>query len=406
VHEAAAAGAVGIVLFDLDDFKAINDTLGHDAGDAALRIVAERLLVVAGERALAVRLGGDEFALCTASADPAELRALSELVLDRVGGTAGIAGRSLELGLSIGTAAWPGTTELPGDLLRDADLAMYAAKRGRRAESARPIVHHEPALRTAVEARIAALAELRTALAADELVVHYQPLVDLGSGETVAVEALARWQHPVRGLLGPAAFVPVAEEGGLIGAVGRFVVETACRDLAALRRSHPRLTMSVNVSALELAEAGFAERILDAVAAHGLEPAALELEITERVLVDARTALSTLELLRDRGVRVAIDDFGTGYSSPLYLRQLPTAALKVDRAFVADSGGAAGRGILAALLDLAHHAGLEAVAEGVETPEQLALLRELGCARGQGYLFSRPLPLARLYGYLGDALAA
>ena len=200
--------------------------------------------------------------------------------------------------------------------------------------------------------------------------------------------------------------MPVAEEGGLIGAIGRFVAETACRDLAALRRTHPQLTMSVNVSALELAEAGFAERILDAVAAHGLEPAALELEISERVLVDARTALPTLELLRDRGVRVAIDDFGTGYSSPLYLRQLPTAALKIDRAFVADSHGAAGRGILAALLDLAHHAGLEAVAEGVETPEQLALLRELGCARAQGYLFSRPLPLAQLGGWLGDALAA
>jgi predicted signal transduction protein with EAL and GGDEF domain len=368
--------------------------------------VAERLRAVAGERALAVRLGGDEFALCTASADPAELRALSELVLDRVGGTAGIAGRTLELGLSIGTAAWPGTTERPGDLLRDADLAMYAAKRARRAESATPIVHHETALRVAVEARIAALAELRTALAEDQLRVHYQPLVDLASGETVALEALVRWQHPQRGLLGPVAFVPVAEEGGLIGAIGRFVVETACRDLVALRRTHPSLTMSVNVSALELVEAGFAERILDAVAAHRLEPAALELEITERVLVDARTALPTLELLRDRGVRVAIDDFGTGYSSPLYLRQLPTAALKIDRAFVVDSHGPAGCGILAALLDLARHAGLDAVAEGVETEEQLALLRALGCARAQGYLFSRPLPLAQLRGWLGDALAA
>jgi diguanylate cyclase (GGDEF)-like protein len=402
----AAAGPVGVGVFDLDDFKTINDSLGHDAGDETLRIVASRLAATVAARADAVRLGGDEFAVIMNTNNTDTLRSLALEVISAVAAPIDINGRELVVRSSLGIATWPGSTDDPAELVCDADLAMYAAKRALDEHRPGSVAVYEPAFRDAAEARLVLVTELRQALHRDQLVLHYQPLVDVASGAIVGCEALVRWAHPRHGLLGPGAFIPAAEEFGLIRQIGGWVLKRACDDLAVFRADAPTLTMSVNVSPIELFEPGYVDGVVATLAGHGLEASALQLEITERVLVDVTRALPILTDIRERGLRLALDDFGTGYSSLLYLRTLPMTSLKIDRAFLAASGDPAGRGILASLLDLARHARLEPVCEGVETEAQRVTLRRLGCSRAQGFLFARPMPREHFAAILTAAAAA
>ncbi len=385
---------VALVLLDLDRFKVINESLGHAAGDALLEAVARRLETCLRPGDTVARFGGDEFAVL--------LDGLSE-----VGGAALIAERiqaalrvpfeldgrewfiSARLGIAIGTV---GATD-PKELLRDAEVALQRAKG--HATSSHAV--YEPGMSVATAERLDLETDLRRAVERDELRLHYQPLVDLATGRIVGLEALVRWQHPTRGLVPPLDFIPLAEETGLIRPIGRWVLETACRQARSWQRALPRAApfrLSVNLSARQFAEPELVGQVAAILAETGLEPASLELEITESVLMDeSETGIETLKALRALGVRLVLDDFGTGYSSLSYLKNLPLDTIKIDRSFVAElTGDGEDTPIVAAVIALAHGLGMEVVAEGIETAEQLAGLRLLGCDLGQGFFYARPLP--------------
>jgi diguanylate cyclase (GGDEF)-like protein/PAS domain S-box-containing protein len=392
-----AAGHVALVFLDLDHFKVVNDSLGHRAGDEVLRKVADRLRAAVRPADTVGRFGGDEFVvLCEDVADEAMALAIAE----RLGAafTAPFAVGSDEhlLGASIGIALLDADGD-PEALLRDADAAMYRAKERGRAR----IELFDTGMRAWAEGRLQTEAALRRALAGDELEVHYQPIVDLADGSLAAMEALVRWRHPERGLLGPDAFIPVAEESGLIVPLGRRVLELACAQAAAwaaLRPGRPPVTVHVNLSPRQLHDRSLVETVLAVLTATGAPPTALALEITESTLIDRGPArLALLQRLRDLDVELLLDDFGTGWSSLSHLAQLPIGGLKIDRSFVAglDTGHAP---IVDAIVRLARAFDLPVVAEGIETEQQLAALRRLGCGLGQGYLFSRPQPAAELRG--------
>ncbi|HEY4189165.1 MAG TPA: EAL domain-containing protein [Candidatus Limnocylindrales bacterium] len=382
-----------VVLFvDLDDFKAINDSLGHQAGDRVLQEVGERLRTTVRPGDTVARLGGDEFAfLLEDVADPADAEEVAERVALSLGAPLAVGGVEVALRASVGIAvAEDGDTA--ADLLRDADTAMYTAKAHGGGSHERFI----PAMREAAITRFELGTDLRRAIDRQEFVLHYQPVVDMRLGRILGFEALVRWQHPTRGLMAPAGFIGAAEATGLIVPIGRWVLEESCRQARAWQLavpSDPPLTMSANLSARELREPGLVDGVAAILERTGVDPATMVLEITETSMVeDADGAIATLQALKALGVRLAIDDFGTGYSSLSYLRRLPVDVLKLDRSFVIPSGRADRESALVdAVFRLGRSLGLVTIAEGIEDAEQRDRLISLGCRVGQGYLFARPM---------------
>ena len=393
LDEALEAGvgekALTVFFIDLERFKEVNDALGHNLGNELLTVVAARLDDVVGEGELVARLGGDEFGVLSERAtDEAAATAVAERLRSAIALPCEIAGVSLEVQGSIGIAIAPehGTTR--DELLRRADIAMYAAKR-----IGAPQVY-SPGLDDNSPLRLAMTGELRRAIESGELAVFYQPQVDLREGRVRGAEALVRWRHPRRGFLLPDAFLTAAEQGGLMRNLTRYVLDEALLQLRAWRSAGLEIDLAVNVSARDLADARFPDEVAQALAKHAVEPAWLELEVTESVLLSDRLRTSRmLERLVDQGVRIAIDDFGVGYSSLGQLKTLPAKVLKIDRSFVSsmesDQSDAA---IVSSTIELSHRLGLEVIAEGVETPAHLARLRAAGCDIAQGHLLGRPLP--------------
>jgi diguanylate cyclase (GGDEF)-like protein/PAS domain S-box-containing protein len=378
-----------VVLFvDLDDFKAVNDALGHGVGDQLLRAIANRIRSTAGSGDTPARLGGDEFALLLEDRGGVD-RALDVAgrLLDELREPVQLAGYDIAVLASVGVAvAAPGMTT--SSLLRDADIAMYEAKRAGKGQ----IKIFDPAMRLGATKHLEYRTELAAALELDQLRVVYQPLVDLATGNVTGAEALVRWRHPVRGEVSPGEFIPVAERAGLIGPIGAWVLDRAVSE-AVRWQTRGRRHVSVNVSPVQLREDGFVDEVDRVLARHGLDPDRLTLEVTETVLVEEiETASDTLTQLRGLGVRIAIDDFGTGYCSLSYLQRFPVDVLKIDRQFIAEVGDdVRGSSLARMILQMATALEVESVAEGIERPEQLAALRRLGCTTGQGFLLSRPL---------------
>jgi len=382
-------GEVAALFCDLDGFKEVNDTFGHHIGDEVLQAVAIRLRAAVRPADTVARIGGDEFViLCDQFLDKPAAFGLAARVLAMVAEPLEVSGHQIPLSLSIGVAF--AASADPGELLRDADAAMYLAKqRGRNRMEL-----FDEGLRQVASDRLGVIADLRQAVTRGEMRVHYQPVFSLLSGAMLGVEALIRWQHPRRGLLLPDTFVSIAENAGLIGDIGSWVLKRACHQAArwdSASATGGPLHMSVNVSARQLAKGSdLVSLVSEALHEASIDPATLVLEVTESVLMDdAEAALTILTELKGLGVQLAIDDFGTGYSSLVYLKRFPIDQLKIDRSFVRGlDSDADDSAIVASVVGLAHAVGIVAIAEGVETEQQLAALKRLGCGFGQGYLWS------------------
>jgi diguanylate cyclase (GGDEF)-like protein len=385
-------GPIPVVLFlDLDDFKVVNDTLGHAAGDRLLADVAARLRTVLRSDDVAARLGGDEFAvLLDDDLGLSESEAVGHRIIESMRAAFTIDGQETTVGASIGIAAARLGTEQADELLRNADVAMYTAK----SSGKNRVSVFEPTMHAAIVERHALSAELARSLGQGELAVYYQPIVSLPGAKVTGVEALVRWRHPVRGLIGPSEFVHLAEETGMILQLGRWVLSEACRQAAAwsaLGSTAEPLTMSVNLSAQQLQEPTFVNDLKAILVATGLTPWQLVLEMTETVMFhDTATTISRLEAIRELGVRIAIDDFGTGYSSLGYLRRFQVDILKIAREFIGPAESEEDWAFAGAIVALGRTLGLTIIAEGIEEPGQFRRLHELGCEYGQGYLLSRP----------------
>jgi len=383
-------GAVGLLFLDLDRFKLVNDSLGHAAGDQLLVEVASRLRAAVRPSDTAARLGGDEFAvLCEDLHDTSDVLAVAERVLSALAEPLTLDHHELVVTPSLGAAVSSAGLDDAASLLAAADTAMYRAKAAGRAR----VELFDSALRQQSLLRLDTETALRRATPNGELRLQYQPLVDVARGDVVGVEALLRWQHPVRGLLGPGEFIAYAEDTNLILPIGRWVLEQACRQAAgwlALDQLAPDFQVSVNLSPRQLEDPTLLDAVASALEEHQVPAGRLCLEITEGMLVqDAQSTVSTLHALKTLGVTIAVDDFGTGYSSLAYLTQFPVDQLKVDRSFVSRmSRHPSAVSVVEAVVNLAHTLGLGAVAEGVETEVQLELLQGLGCDTAQGYLFS------------------
>ena len=391
---------VAAIMIDLDRFKVINDSLGHGAGDGLLRALAPRLQEILRASDTVARLSGDEFVIvCEAPRGLHQVIAVAERAAAAIAQPFALDSGEHFVSASIGISFAARSDETPESLLRDADAAMYRAKQG---GGGRYEVFDDE-MRAEVLGRLRIETELRHALDHDELRVCYQPIVDAGTGLPRGMEALVRWQHPQRGLVAPLDFIPVAEETGLIVDLGRWVLETACRQGAIWQQRFDRpLKMFVNVSGRQIADPLFPVEVADIVRRSGLRPGTLGLEITESVLIEpAGATISVLDRLTADEVRLTLDDFGTGYSSLSHLKQFPLAGLKIDAVFTGGLGRTtADAAIVKSVIDLAQALGLTVVAEGVETDEQLSHLRQLGCTRAQGYLFSRPRPAEEIDAFL------
>ncbi len=388
---------VAVLMLDINDFRAVNDSLGHAVGDRTLRIVGERLGAALPETATVARLSGDEFGILLPElATPDDAAAAAEALIAGAQAPLVIDGHEIPVQVRIGISTYPGQAQSANVLMEQADAAMYEAK----SEGVGYRYFSEELTERARE-RVQIGADLRQAFAQDQLTLHYQPQVDLTSGRWTGLEALIRWEHPTEGMISPARFIPIAERAGLMTRLGAWVLERACQEhQQALAAGLDWGRVAVNITAPELAEPNFAERVLATLHQAGLPPERLELEITESLLVavDERT-IGHLEALRRHGVTVAVDDFGTGYSALSYLKDLPADRLKIDRSFI-DSFGKEPRGttITRAILALGQSLELAVIAEGIETDAQHRALREAGCEQGQGFLFQRPAPLPVLRG--------
>jgi len=379
---------VAVHHLDLDQFKAVNDTFGHPAGDKLLKIVADRLRGLVRETDTIARMGGDEFVIVqSAIADPADATSLAQRVIRLMSEPYDLDGQQAVIGASIGIAVGPGDGSSADKLLRNADLALYRAKGDGRGT----FRFFEPAMDLQMQTRRILEQELRKALPAGEFELYYQPVVNLVSNEISGFEALLRWHHPEQGMIAPATFIPLAEEIGFIVPLGEWVIRQAC---AAAARWPGDLRVAVNISAVQFRSAGLMQVIVGALANSGLDPTRLEIEITETVLLENKeTTLDVLHQLRALGVRIAMDDFGTGYSSLTYLQCFPFDKIKIDRSFVKDIAENTGSlNIVRAVAALANGMGMTATAEGVETREQLDRITSEGCTEMQGFLFSQPLP--------------
>jgi diguanylate cyclase (GGDEF)-like protein/PAS domain S-box-containing protein len=392
---------LAVLFLDLDDFKTINDSLGHGEGDQLLRATSERLRgALRGGDTLA-RMGGDEFAILVEDVGAAPPREVAERLLETLQAPFQHGGRELFVHASVGVAMIRGRQTTAEELLRNADAAMYIAKsRGKNR-----IVEFEPGMHRAALARLALKGDLERALEREEFLLLYQPIVDLASARPIGVEALVRWRNPMRRLILPGEFIPLAEETGLIIPLGRWVLGQACREARRWNDAAPDagLSVSVNVSGRQVAEPDFVQVVAEALRTSGLAPDRLVLEFTENVLIeDSEQSATTLTALKGLGVRLAIDDFGTGFSSLGYLRRFPIDVLKIDGSFVASlSGGAEQRAVVDAILRLGETLHLETVVEGIEEAHQVADLQAMGATLGQGHFFARPLPATEI-----DALVA
>jgi diguanylate cyclase (GGDEF)-like protein len=385
---ANAERQLAVLYIDIDEFKSVNDSLGHLIGDELLKAVAQSLRGCAGDTDFVARLGGDEFAIVQmAVRGPDDVTDLVDRVYAAIRTPYDCLGHQVTTDASIGIALAPQDGNDLDQILKNADLAMYAAKAaGRRTHR-----FFEPVMDAQVRARRQLEMELRQAIADGGFEVYYQPCLDLQDGSITGCEALVRWRHPQRGLISPAEFVPIAEETGLINELGEWVLATACKE-ATTWPDHVRL--AVNVSPVQFKSGTLALKVIAALAASGLSAARLDLEITEAVLIrDDDAALAILHQLRAIGVRIALDDFGTGYSSLSYLKRFPFDKIKIDRCFITDIAEPDGSaGIVRAVVNIAAERNMTTTAEGVETAEQQRILRELGCSEMQGYLFSAPKP--------------
>jgi diguanylate cyclase (GGDEF)-like protein len=375
---------LAVLYIDIDEFKSVNDALGHSVGDELLKAVAGRLRGCLGASDVAARLGGDEFAIIqTAIGHPSDTTHLVGRIYEAIRKPYDCGGHLITTDASIGIALAPQQEADLDQLLKNADMAMYEAK----ADGRRTYRFFELSMDARVKTRRILELELRQAIIDGGFEVYYQPLVNLGDNTISSCEALLRWRHPKRGMISPAEFIPIAEETGLINQLGDWVLNTACAEAA----SWPvHIRVAVNVSPIQFRSETLALNVATALATSGLAPCRLELEITEAILIrDDEVALALLHQLRELGVRIALDDFGTGYSSLSYLQRFPFDKIKIDRCFVKDIAGPAGSSsIVQAIVNIAAASNMTTTAEGVETVPQMELLRELGCTEMQGYLFS------------------
>jgi diguanylate cyclase (GGDEF)-like protein/PAS domain S-box-containing protein len=402
-------GSVAVVVLDLNRFTAVNDSLGHQVGDGILLAVAQRL-ATADSGAVVARFGGDEFlALFESPAGAAHAAAMDfvEQAFAFLREPFVVGDTELFLSASVGVAVTTADTSRASALLSSAEAAMYRAKES----GGSTVVTFGESMRIEARDRMSTEHSLHRALARNELMLHYQSVVEVGSGRPVGVEALIRWEHPEHGLIDPYRFIPVAEDSGLIIPIGTWVIEEACRQLRhwqCIGRTGPSGTVDVNLSARQIDHPDIVDTVERILETTGLSPEHLTLEITESALMkDAASALQVLKALKGVGVSLAIDDFGTGYSSLSYLQRFPLDILKIDKSFVEELGSShQGEEIVLAVINLAHALGLEVVAEGVETERQLEVLQRLHCDFAQGYLFSKPVPADDIIGTFGTAIGA
>ncbi len=416
----------GALLFiDLDNFKMVNDTLGHEAGDRLLREVSDRLITEGFERSresmisytnnfgellsvcpddvLIARFAGDEFvALIPGAKTRAALTALSERIVLALTRPFQIDGKEILIGASIGIAQAPGDTLIPNDLVSLADFAMYEAKqRGKNC-----FVYFDQDLKKLAEERRQLETEFRHALVSDELVLHFQPQLSIGNLELVGVEALARWEHPKRGLLGPGLFVPLAEEAQLMKEFGQLVIDRAVVQCKAWCDRGLRIPIAINFSSAQFESGSCVTYLLDEIERYGIDPCLIEVEITETMAMsDFAAAYDRIARLLAVGVKTSIDDFGTGFSNLCQLSKLPVSCIKIDRSLIAEIGDHRNEAIIRATIDMAHNLGNKVVAEGVEKFEQIEFLNQVGCDAVQGFLFARPMPAGDLVDWLGLAAA-
>ncbi len=391
---------VAVMFIDLDRFKIINDTLGHQIGDQLLIQVAQRLQACVRSSDIVARLGGDEFVVCLPELEGTEsVFQMADKILRTLGEAYSIEGNKLHSSPSIGIALFPGDGASVEEVMKNADVAMYHAKsRGRNNYQ-----FFEAAMNQASLQRLELENDMRSALECEEFVLHYQPKINIASGRVSGVEALVRWQHPTKGLIPPAMFIPIAEDSGLMLPLGEWVMRTACRQLRLwFLQGMTDIQMSINISARQFRQKNLAQIVADIITAENIDPALLEFEITESMAMDnPHETIAAMTTLRGLGVKLAIDDFGTGYSSLSYLKRFPMNTLKLDRSFVKDiETDPSDAAICLATIGLAHNLGLDVVAEGVETEKQFGYLKKLGCDKIQGYYFSRPLPVAEAQAYI------
>ena len=411
IKEAKEQGTLLAVLFlDLDRFKHVNDSRGHETGDKLLKTVAQRIRSTMRSQDVVVRMGGDEFVVVMKDVKNTDkVNEAAERINQALSAPMVVDGRTLVTTVSIGVALYPRDGLDMGELLRHSDTAMYQAKdRGRN-----NFQLFSPAMDRRLKERIAVEASLRTALQTRQLEVHYQPIVDIDSHRVVALEALMRWRHPSQGFVRPDRFVRIAEEAGLIVPIGDFVLQRALEDMVRWRQSGATLVpVALNVSAVQLQRSNLAESIARLTKEYGLEPSMLQVELTESAVFERReqrgreAAQDAVAKLRELGVHIAIDDFGTGYSSLSYLKRWRVDTLKIDRSFVRDLvTDMSDLAIVSAIIAMARHLHIEVVAEGIEGWPQLEKLRQLGCSYAQGYLFARPAAAEDCPRYLtGDSL--
>lgn len=383
-----------LLFLDLDSFKVVNDTLGHIHGDTLLCIVAERLRNTLRATDTIARLGGDEFVILAGSHNPGYAADLAQKILDVLCEPVPLSGDSITISGSIGIATYPSDGVDRHPLMRAADIAMYSAK----AEGRNRYQFYSQDMAERSNQRLHLEQGLRRAIDGGQLTLHFQPQVTLSDRQIVGVEALVRWQHPELGMIPPARFIPIAEESGVIDVLGRWVLEHACLEMAGLKDGlGGQLHLAVNVSAREFMRSDFIDALRETLARTGFPAAALELEITESTLQTIDRSLEILGELKKLGIAVSIDDFGTGYSSLSVLRNLPIDRIKIDRSFIHDlQHNPDGAAIVKAMVALAESLRMDIIVEGIETAEQAVILTRMGCAGGQGYLFSRPIPVADL----------
>ena len=399
-HSAQMEKLMAVIFVDLDNFKLVNDSYGHHVGDKQLLAVAERLSMSLRSGDVVCRLGGDEFAIILEHLpDTKQIDLICAKLMLNLTQPLRIDNYDIVVTGSMGVAVCPGDSDNPESLLRFADSAMYAAKGAGKNTWRR----FDPEMATQSALRLTLESQMRVALAEQQFELHYQPQINMATGQVYGVEALARWNHPERGYISPAQFIPVAEESGLIRPLGEWVLRTACQQILAWsKEGHTQLTVAVNVSVRQLAHPDFVEQVIDILTQTGCRPEQLEIEITESILMQhSGKARAMLENLHAYGIGIAIDDFGTGYSSMAQLKNMPVSRLKIDKSFVDDIiSDKSDQAITAAISSLAHSLHIETIAEGVENLEQVMMLRRAGCHEFQGYHFSRPLPASKVSDFI------
>ncbi|HEY4958643.1 MAG TPA: bifunctional diguanylate cyclase/phosphodiesterase, partial [Caldimonas sp.] len=385
----ASASRLALLFIDLDGFKPVNDTYGHSIGDLVLEQVGQRLKSMSRGKDVVARVGGDEFLLLLSNVTSQEgIAHVADRLIQGLSQPYAAEGREVMISCSVGIAMYPDGCS-HAKLIARADAAMYASKRSGGSKHC----FYSNAMDADAEAQFELLRDLRKAVVAKEFELFYQPKIDSKSGKVTAVEALLRWKHPTRGMLLPSTFIPIAERFGLIGAIGNWVIEDACRQSRQWREKGVRMRVAINLSAHQMRQDDIVERITDALKEHRIHPSLLTCEITESAAMeDTKTTQTTFRRLGELGTHLSIDDFGTGYSSLSYLRKLPAEELKIDRSFIMDlEHSADARAVVDAVIKLAHALGLKVVAEGVENQRQQQVLVQMGCDELQGFLFAKPM---------------